>query len=89
MLIMMTNNPLDPVYVRYQNALQNFHDQMAERGFTRPESDKILAVYQKLKIVKLDPLIGMARVVHGSYMEKDVLRNAVNHHDEIIAGKFK
>lgn len=42
-----------------------------------PEARKVLAIYRRLRIVKLDAGIGRYTVAHGIYWEPDSLRNAL------------
>jgi hypothetical protein len=47
-------------------------------GLTTAEAEKVLAVYRKLKVVKMDAAIGRLNVVHGAYFDKGAVRNAIN-----------
>jgi hypothetical protein len=40
-------------------------------------AEKVLTVYKKLKIVKLNATIGNYTVKHGAFLDKDTILNAV------------
>lgn len=46
-------------------------------GCTDESAAKVLAVYRKYKIVKLDPIGGVINVKHGMYLDVDVILNAI------------
>lgn len=74
------SNPSDefrPLATRIANAEERFVANVMERGFTRDEAFKIMAVYRKLKIVKMDANGATLSVKHGAYWEPDVLRRAL------------
>ncbi|WP_434716319.1 hypothetical protein [Paraburkholderia sp. A3RO-2L] len=48
-------------------------------GCTEEEGAKALATLRKAKVVKLDAVNGRYTVVHGAYLEPEVLRNAINY----------
>ena len=63
---------------RADNAVKAWRELCHEFGFTSDEADKILMVYQKERIVKLDWGIGHYNVKHGAFMAKDVLQRALD-----------
>lgn len=48
-------------------------------GCSRDEAFKALATMRKLKVVKLDAVIGRYTAKHGAFMEADPLRNAIKY----------
>jgi hypothetical protein len=63
---------------RQANARQGFIETCVERGFTEAEGAAILNCYIRLKVVKLDSVIGRYSVIHGAYWDDDVLRRALS-----------
>lgn len=63
--------------IRTVQAEERFVATVMDRGFTRAEALKILAVYRKLKLVKMDAVNGTLTVKHGAYWDQDVLRRAL------------
>jgi len=41
-------------------------------------AEKVLRIYRKEKIVKLDPIMGRYNLKHGVFWDKDVLKNTIN-----------
>lgn len=65
---------------RICNAETGFVELIQEMaGCTKAEAQKVLQVYCKFRMVKLDALGGVYRVKHGAYLDKDVIQNAINH----------
>lgn len=64
---------------RIVNAEENFIQTIREKGFTRDEAIKAMNTMLKLKVAKLDPIIGRISVKHGAYLESEVIHNAVNY----------
>lgn len=63
---------------RIVNAENNFIEVVMElSGWKKDEAEKVLAVYRKLKMVKLDLGIGRIKVKHGAYLDVDVIQNAI------------
>ena len=63
---------------RIENAESSFiADAQEQFGFTSEEATKILRIYKKEKIVKVDPVMGVARVSHGIFWEKETMQNAL------------
>lgn len=50
---------------------------MSIAGCTAPEAEKVLAIYRKAKMVKLQRAIGSYDVKHGAYLDVQVIRNAI------------
>lgn len=63
---------------RADNAIRAWRELCSGFGFTSDQADKILKVYQKERIVKLDWGIGHYNVKHGAFMEKNVLQRALD-----------
>ena len=71
---------LKDVAQRIVNAENNFADTVQEvTSCTRKEAFKVLALYRKFKMVKLDAVCGRYTVNHGSFWEEHVLRNAIEY----------
>lgn len=63
---------------RMVDAENNFIEVLMTLGeISKTEALKVLAVYRKLKLVKLDPVIGSMNVKHGAYLDKEVIANAL------------
>lgn len=63
---------------RMVDAENNFIEVLMNLGeISKAEALKVLAVYRKLKLVKLDPVIGSMNVKHGAYLDKQVIANAL------------
>lgn len=64
---------------RIVNAENNFIETIMElANCKKSEAEKVLAVYRKLKMVKLDIGIGRISVKHGAYLDLEVIHNAIN-----------
>lgn len=63
---------------RVKNAHEDFAAVIEAKGFTAADAEKIVGVLLRLKAAKLDANLGRISVVHGMYLEADVLRNALN-----------
>lgn len=67
---------------RIVNAENNFIEVVMElSGCTKAEAEKVLSVYRKLKMVKIDLGIGRINVKHGAYLDFDVIQNAIAYTD--------
>jgi hypothetical protein len=63
---------------RMVNAENAFIDGlMTAAGISRADAVKVLAVYRKAKVVKMDAIGGQISVKHGAFWERDVIRNAL------------
>ena len=63
---------------RIVNAESGFiADAQEQFGFTSEEATKILAIYKKEKVVKIDPVMGTANLSHGIFWEKETMQNAL------------
>lgn len=63
---------------RIVNAEENFADTVQEiTGCTREDAFKALATMRKLKVIKLDAVIGRYIPKHGAFMAAEALRNAI------------
>lgn len=63
---------------RIVNAEQNFVQMIMEKGFNREDAFKAMRTMLKLKVAKLDPIIGRISVKHGVYLERNSIQNAIN-----------
>ena len=64
---------------RMINAVDNFVETIQSiSGCNKAEAEKVLAVYRKNKIVKLDAVIGRYSVKHGVFLDKEVIKNAID-----------
>lgn len=64
---------------RIVSAESAFIANVMERGFTKEEAEKVLRVYRKARVIRLDAVGGVYTVKHGAFWDIEVLRNAVNH----------
>lgn len=64
---------------RIINAESNFVETLMRQGFTREEGEKAMRVMLRLKVAKLDAVLGRISVKHGAFLEPDAIRNAVNY----------
>jgi len=62
---------------RLDNAKRRFLECCESNGFTRTEAEKILAVYQKARVLKLSLNDGAFHIKHGVFMDADIMRNAL------------
>jgi hypothetical protein len=66
------------VATRLVNAENNFIEVLMTLGeISKAEAEKVLAVYRKHKLVKMDAVMGVLSVKHGAYLEKEVIGNAL------------
>lgn len=66
------------IAIRAANAEANFIESLVEiAGITEAEAEKVMALYLKEKIAKIDHNIGRISVKHGVFLEADVIHNAV------------
>lgn len=63
---------------RAGNAENRFIEYCVENGFNRDEALKIMKIYKKEKILKIDLHIGQFSVKHGIFLEKDVMGKALS-----------
>ena len=64
---------------RIVNAEENFIEARIAQGFTRQEAIKAMNTMLRLKVAKLDPVIGRIEVKHGAFLEPFAILNAVNY----------
>lgn len=62
---------------RLVNAENRFHEFTATKGFSREESERILAVYKRARVIKLDAVNGTFHVKHGAFLDSEPLQNAL------------
>lgn len=63
---------------RMVNAEADFIDTLCELGgINREQARRVLARYRKDKIVRADAVLGRLLVVHGAFLDRDTIRNAV------------
>ena len=65
------------VPVARETPQQKFVAICVSRGFTAPQGEQILAVYHRLKAVKLDTINGVYVVAHGALLDADVMQRAL------------
>lgn len=64
--------------VRETNARANFAETLAAAGgISEGDAIKVMNLYLKSKLAKLDRHIGRISVKHGAYLDRDVIRRAV------------
>jgi hypothetical protein len=74
----MEMNAFKSIAVRMANAENEFIDVLMNLGeISKADAVKVLAVYRKLKVVKMDAVIGRMNVKHGAYLDKEVINNAL------------
>lgn len=64
---------------RIVQAENDFIEVIMSKGFTKEEATKAMTTMLKLKVAKMDAVIGRISVKHGAYLEVDVIRNAVEY----------
>ena len=63
---------------RAATAEANFAETLVNiAGITEAEAEKVMALYLKEKIAKIDHVNGRISVKHGVFLEADVIHNAV------------
>lgn len=63
---------------RIVHAEKDFIELLMKFGaITKSEAEKVYAIYQKAKVIKLDAVNGTIRVTDGVYLDKDVIQEAV------------
>lgn len=71
---------ITPIVLREINARNAFYEVvMSVTGCNLVSAEKVLSVYLKLKVAKIDYGVGHVSIKHGVYYEKDVLMNAINY----------
>lgn len=71
-------NGTQQIAQRIVNAENDFIETVREiTGCTADEGLKALQTMRKLKVIKLDPIIGRYNAKHGAFMEAQALRNAI------------
>ena len=72
-------NEFTDMAIRITNAEKAFAEFVVDTiKCTMDEGYKVLAVYKKNKMVKIDPICGQFNLKHGVFAEKIVLQNALN-----------
>jgi hypothetical protein len=75
---MPVNAAYKSVAQRLVNAEDNFIQATMEQfGYTQGQAEKILAVYRKHKILKLDAAIGRYQLKHGAFWDRLPMENAL------------
>lgn len=67
---------------RIINAEKGFTQLIMEKGFTKDEAGKVMLTLLKLKMAKLDPVMGRITMKHGAYWDNEVFRNAIKYFDD-------
>ena len=69
---------MQDMITRIVNAETSFISDVIEQfGFTQEQATKILAVYKKYKIAKVDPVMGRVNIKHGAYWDKEPMSKAL------------
>ncbi len=72
------SNPYKAIAQRINNAEESFTNALVEiADITTEEAHKVMNLYLKNKLAKLDAVNGTIKVKHGAFLEKDVILNAV------------
>jgi hypothetical protein len=59
-------------------AQQNFVEWVMEQtGCTEAEAEKVLRIYKKERLMKIDSYMGTWHIKHGAFLDVDVLRRAI------------
>ena len=82
---MKTENEIKDMEVGLKNlaarmvaAENNFVEVLMNFGeISKSDAEKVLAVYRKLKLVKMDAVNGVMSVKHGAYLDKATIANAL------------
>lgn len=70
---------------RMVNAETNFMEILMLAGeISKPDAKKVLDVYRKLKLVKMDSVMGSISVKHGAFLDKSVITDALKQSWKII-----
>lgn len=73
----MTKNGKKAMAIREHNAGDRFVSYaIATAGLTKAQAEHVLKVYQRAKVIRLDPVTGQFSVKHGAFLDVDVLINA-------------
>lgn len=63
---------------RIVNAETSFIECLMVAGqITKDQAEKVLQVYRKAKVVKMDPVVGQMTVKHGAFLDRDVIIRAM------------
>lgn len=66
------------VAIRMENADADFVEMLMNmHGITKDQAQKVLSVFYKFKVVKRDAVIGRVAVVHGVYLDRIAINNAL------------
>lgn len=50
---------------------------MAAGEITKEQAEKVLQAYRRARVVKMDAVVGVISVKHGAFLDRDVIRNAM------------
>ena len=68
------------VACRMVAAENNFVEVLMNFGeISKADAEKVLVVYRKLKLVKMDAVNGVMSVKHGAYLDKATIANAMSY----------
>ena len=81
-LINPKNKDIEPglrgIATRMEQAVANFIEVlMKQGGISKVEAEKVYQTYRKMKIVKMDAVNGRIDVKHGGFLDRDVIRRAL------------
>ena len=63
---------------RMVQAEENFINTLMRMGdISKPEAEKVYLTYKKLNVIKTDAVNGVIQVKHGGYLDRDVIRRAL------------
>jgi hypothetical protein len=72
------NGEMRPMATRESNACREFVETVVEQfGYTTEQAETILAVYRKLRAVKIDRHIGRVTLSHGDLWTRDAMNRAL------------
>ena len=70
---------LEAMFQRIENAHQGFIETLQRCGnISQEDATKVKTLYLKHRLAKLDTGVGVINVKHGAYLDKDVIRRAVD-----------
>lgn len=71
------HNSINDMMIRCMNAENSFIEYLTEQGFSKSDAETILNSYKKAKAIKIDKHNGSWTVIHGVFLEPDVLQNTL------------
>ncbi len=75
---MNLSEAMKPMVKRFENAEQNFIDNVKDQfGFTAEEAEKILKLFKVAKAIKLNIAMGRYDLTHGAFWDREVMTRAL------------